>query len=219
VDLILDEAEQKGTGRWTAQSALELGVPIPTIDAAVWSRTISAFKEERVKAARLFPPSPGKPTVPPERLIEAVRAGLYAAKIASYAQGMTLLRAASNEYAFGLDLAELARIWKGGCIIRARLLSEIQRAFRRNPDLPNLLVDPQFREALLSHQEPWRLAVETAVAAGVPYAATSASLAYFDSYRSERLPANLTQAQRDFFGAHTYQRVDRPGVFHTRWEG
>jgi 6-phosphogluconate dehydrogenase len=218
VDMILDQAGQKGTGRWTSQDALDLGVPIPTIDAAVWSRNISAFKEERVAASRLLGGA-GKVTVRKDLLVDAVRDALYAAKIASYAQGMALLRTASTEYSFGLNLSEVARIWKGGCIIRARLLNEIQRAFQRNPELPNLLIDEQFREVLLSHQDAWRLAVGTATAAGIPLPATSASLAYFDSYRSARLPANLIQGQRDFFGAHTYARLDRPGVFHTQWEG
>ena len=168
-------------------------------------------------AARVIGGSDGKVAVPQERLVDAVRDALYAAKIASYAQGMALLRAASAEYGFGLDLAEVARIWKGGCIIRARLLNDIQSAFRRNPELPNLLVDDRFRDVLLSHQDAWRLAVGTAVAAGIPSPATSASLAYFDSYRSARLPANLIQGQRDFFGAHTYARLDREGVFHTQW--
>ena len=219
VDLILDQAGQKGTGRWTSQDALDLGVPIPTIDAAVWSRNISAFKAERVAAAKLIGGGGGKVTVPQEQVVDAVRDALYAAKIASYAQGMALLRAASVEYGFGLNLSEIARIWKGGCIIRARLLNEIQRAFQRNPELPNLLIDEQFRDVLLSHQDAWRLTVGTGVAAGIPLPATSASLAYFDSYRSERLSANLIQGQRDFFGAHTYSRLDRPGVFHTQWEG
>ena len=218
VDMILDQAGQKGTGRWTSQDALDLGVPIPTIDAAVWSRNISAFKDERVAAARLLGGA-GKVTVRKDLLVDAVRDALYAAKIASYAQGMALLRAASTEYSFGLNLSEVARIWKGGCIIRARLLNEIQRAFQRNPQLPNLLIDEQFREVLLSHQDAWRLAVGTAAAAGIPLPATSASLAYFDSYRSARLPANLIQGQRDFFGAHTYARLDRSGIFHTQWEG
>jgi 6-phosphogluconate dehydrogenase len=219
VDLILDQAGQKGTGRWTSQDALDLGVPIPTIDAAVWARNISAFKAERVAAAKLIGGGEARVAVPQERLVDAVRDALYAAKIASYAQGMALLRAASAEYGFDLNLSEIARIWKGGCIIRARLLNEIQQAFQRDPSLPNLLVDEQFREVLLSHQEAWRLAVGTAVTAGIPSPATSASLAYFDSYRSERLPANLIQGQRDFFGAHTYARLDRDGVFHTQWEG
>jgi 6-phosphogluconate dehydrogenase len=217
VDLILDQAGQKGTGRWTSQDALDLGVPIPTIDAAVWSRNISAFKAERVAAAKVIGGGDGKVSVPQERLVDAVRDALYAAKIASYAQGMALLRAASAEYGFGLNLAEVARIWKGGCIIRARLLNDIQSAFQRDPELPNLLIDDRFRDVLLSHQDAWRLAVGTAVGAGIPSPATGASLAYFDSYRSARLPANLIQGQRDFFGAHTYARLDRDGVFHTQW--
>ncbi len=219
VDLILDKAGQKGTGRWTSQEALELGIPIPTIDAAVWARNISAFKDERVVASKLLSVGGLGSDADASRLIESVRQALYAAKIASYAQGMAMLRAASAEHQFNLNLAEIARIWKGGCIIRARLLNEIQRAFTHDPDLPNLLVDGQFRESLASSHQGWRYAVRVALEAGVPVPALSASLAYFDSYRAERLPANLIQGQRDFFGAHTYQRIDKPGTFHTQWEG
>jgi 6-phosphogluconate dehydrogenase len=217
VDVILDKAGQKGTGRWTSQDALELGVPIPTIDAAVWSRNISAMKEERVRASRILHGPSYQGSLPREQLIEAVRAALYASKISSYAQGMHLLKAASAEYGWNLNLSEIARIWKGGCIIRAKLLNRIQQAFQRDPDLPNLLLDAEFSQAINSRQAHWRWVVQTARAMGVPCPGMSASLDYFESYRQERLPANLIQAQRDYFGAHTYERVDRPGVFHTEW--
>lgn len=215
VDRILDAAGQKGTGRWMSQDALELGVPIPTIDAAVWSRNISARKDERVAAAG------DSPLVTLERtseLVDQVRQALYAAKICSYAQGMALLRTASLERDYGIDLSEMARIWKAGCIIRARLLGLIQGAFGDDPDLPNLMVQPSFARQLAGAQAAWRAVVGAAKAAGIPCPALSASLDYYDAYHAARLPANLIQAQRDYFGAHTYQRTDRDGVFHTRWE-
>ncbi|HZS00102.1 MAG TPA: NADP-dependent phosphogluconate dehydrogenase [Chloroflexota bacterium] len=219
VDLILDEAEQKGTGRWTAQSALELGVPIPTIDAAVWSRTMSSMKELRVAAAKVLRgPSGAAQRLDRTTLLPALADALYAAKISSYAQGMALLRAASDEYGFGIQYAEIARIWKGGCIIRARLLNDIQQAYKRNPDLPNLMLDEAFAEAVNARQDAWRQVVQVARQLGVPCPALSASLDYYESLRSERLPANLVQAQRDYFGAHTYRRIDKDGVFHTQWE-
>jgi 6-phosphogluconate dehydrogenase len=222
VDVILDKAGQKGTGRWTAQDALELGVPIPTIEAALWARNISAFKEERVgaqsvlKGPRRARTLSGKEA---DRLVESVRQALYASKIASYAQGFALLAAASLERRYELNLAEIARIWKGGCIIRAKLLNEIQAAYTREPNRSNLLLDTEFRRAINERQAGWRHALQVARRFGVPCPATSASLDYYDSYRTARLPANLIQAQRDYFGAHTYERVDRPGVFHTEWLG
>lgn len=222
VDVILDRAGQKGTGRWTAVEGLELGMPIPTIEAAVLSRNVSAFKDLRVAASRVLdgPPAHGKiGGAERKRLIDAVRQGLYASKIASYAQGMVMLATASTERRFDLNLPEIARIWKGGCIIRAKLLNEIQAAFTRDPNLANLLLDPEFREAVNSRQAGWRHMVRTAIDLGIPVPATAASLAYFDAYRTARLPANLIQAQRDYFGAHTYERVDRPGTFHTEWLG
>jgi len=218
VEMILDVAEQKGTGKWVLQDALELGVPIPTISAAVESRYVSTYKVERVAASQiLFGPSiqyQGNRT----EFIEAVEAALYASKICSYAQGMALLQVASDEYEYGLHLGEIARIWRGGCIIRARFLDKIRLAFERNPDLSNLLLEPGFGAAVKTRQNTWRFAVRTAVALGIPCPAMSASLAYYDGYRSERLPANLIQAQRDYFGAHTYRRVDKEGVFHTEWQ-
>jgi 6-phosphogluconate dehydrogenase len=222
VDVILDKAGQKGTGRWTAQDALDLGIPIPTIEAALWARNVSAFKEQRVGASAILKGPRARKTLggrPGDRLIESVRQALYASKIASYAQGMALLAAASLERRYELNLAEIARIWKGGCIIRAKLLNEIQAAYTREPNRENLLLDTQFREEINRRQAGWRHAVRTARQWGIPCPATSASLDYYDSYRSARLPANLIQAQRDYFGAHTYERIDRPGSFHTEWLG
>ena len=217
VDFVLDEAQQKGTGKWTSQNALDLGAPTPTINAAVESRIISAYKKERVAASKVLS---GPTTVfagDRQRLKEAVRAALYASKICSYAQGMALLKAASEEYGYGLKLGDLARIWRAGCIIRAQFLDKIRVAYDRNPALSNLLLDPDFQQAVESRQEAWRYVVQTAVGLGIPCLAMGASLAYFDAYRSARLPANLTQAQRDYFGAHTYRRVDKEGTFHTEW--
>ncbi len=221
VDLILDKAGQKGTGKWTSQEALNLGVAIPTIDAALWSRNISARKEERVEASTRIAGPQARATLSGEarqRLIAAVAQALYASKIASYAQGLAMLRAASEEHGYDLDLIEIARIWKGGCIIRAQLLGRIQDAYRREPGLQNLMLDPYFSDVIATHQEACRHVVTTAIAAGIAVPATAASLSYIDAYRSARLPANLLQGLRDFFGAHTYERTDRPGSFHTQWE-
>ena len=217
VDVILDEAQQKGTGKWTSQTALDLGAAIPTINAAVESRIISSLKRERVEASRILRgPSP-KYTGNRQALIDAARDALHASKIISYAQGMALLRLASEEHHYDLKPGDIAKIWRAGCIIRAALLGEIMTAFRKSPGLTNLLVDPVFADAIHRRQDAWRTVVQSAVALGIPMMATTASLAYFDAYRTERLPANLTQAQRDYFGAHTYRRVDKPGVFHTEW--
>jgi 6-phosphogluconate dehydrogenase len=217
VDMILDEAQQKGTGKWASQNALDVGAPIPTINAAVESRILSSLKTQRVSASRLL----GGPSPVFEgdrqRLIDAAGAALYASKITSYAQGMGLLKIASDEYEYDLRLGEIAKIWRAGCIIRASLLGDIMAAYQRDPVLVNLLLDDAFRSAVESRQADWRYVVQTAVGLGIPVPALSASLAYFDAYRSERLPANLTQAQRDYFGAHTYRRNDRPGTFHTDW--
>ncbi len=225
VDLIVDEAEQKGTGRWTSQDAIELGIPIPTIDAAVWSRGISSLKHERVAASKvLHGPGNGMVGSAPysgekDRMLTALENALYASKVSSYAQGMALLTVASETYGFELNLAEIARIWKGGCIIRAELLDTIQQAFMRDPsDTPtNLLLDPHFAREVNAANDDWRYVVRVARELGIPCPATSASLDYFDSYRAERLPANLIQGLRDLFGAHTYHRTDREGVFHTEW--
>jgi 6-phosphogluconate dehydrogenase len=217
VDVILDEAQQKGTGKWMSQNAFDVGAPIPTVNAAVEARILSSLKSERVAAAgRLRGPVPDG-RADRARLIEAVRGALYASKVTSYAQGMALLRLASGEYDYAIDPGVVAKIWRAGCIIRASLLEDIRRAFQRDPGLVNLLLDDAFRDAIAGRQDAWRYAVQTAVSLGIPVPAMGSSLAYYDSYRSARLPANLTQAQRDFFGAHTYRRVDRDGVFHTEW--
>jgi 6-phosphogluconate dehydrogenase len=218
VDVILDEAKQKGTGKWTSQNALDLGAPIPTINAAVESRIISAYKDERVAASAVLSGPAVQYKGDRGELVQAMRKALYSAKICSYAQGFTLLKAASEEYDYNLKLGELATIWRGGCIIRAKFLNRIREAYERNPDLPNLLLDPGFKADVESGQEALRFVIKTAVENGVPCLAFSSALAYFDAYRTARLPANLTQAQRDYFGAHTYRRVDKEGIFHTEWQ-
>lgn len=223
VDVILDEAQQKGTGKWTSQNALDIGAPTPTINAAVESRILSSLKAQRVKASSVLKgPIPAQEGASyfggsSQKFIDSVEAALYISKVASYAQGMGMLRIASEEYGYGLNLVNIARIWRAGCIIRAQLLNDIMDAYRSSPDLLNLLMDEKFRDAAEKSQEPWRRVIQAAVGMGIPVPAMSASLAYYDSFRSAVLPANLTQAQRDFFGAHTYRRVDREGVFHTEW--
>jgi 6-phosphogluconate dehydrogenase len=223
VDLILDTAEQKGTGRWTSQNALELASPIPTIDAAVFARTMSSMKAKRVAASEVLH-GPDDETIARvtenldrDGILAELEAGLLFAKISSYAQGMALLRAASQTYEWGLNLAEIARIWKGGCIIRAKLLDPIRHAFGENPELENLLLAPDLIDGVNAGAGACRHVVSLARAIGVPVPAHSASLDYFDSYRTANLPANLTQGQRDYFGAHTYRRIDREGIFHTEW--
>jgi 6-phosphogluconate dehydrogenase len=218
VDLILDEAQQKGTGKWASQNALDLGAPIPTINAAVESRILSAYKDERIVASKILNGPAIKIVEEPKAFIGWVRQALYAAKICSYAQGFGLLRMASREYDYNLQHGEIARIWRGGCIIRARFLNEIRAAFTRNPDLSNLMIDPEFAQAMNSRQSALRKVVALAAQSGIPALAFSSALAYYDAYRSERLPANLIQAQRDYFGAHTYRRIDRDGSFHTEWK-
>jgi 6-phosphogluconate dehydrogenase len=217
VDVILDEAQQKGTGKWMSQDAFDIGAPIPTVNAAVEARLLSALKSERVVASTVLKGPAPTYTGNRARLIDAVRQALYASKITSYAQGMAMLRIASKEYSYAIDPGRVATIWRAGCIIRADLLNDIREAFRRSPDLVNLMLDAAFSQAIAERQEAWRFVVQTAVGLGIPVPAMSASLAYYDSYRSDRLPANLTQGQRDFFGAHTYRRTDREGVFHTDW--
>lgn len=217
VDLILDAAGQKGTGRWTVQSALELGVCIPTMTAAVNGRIMSSYKQERVAASKILTGPSGKYQGDTKEFINKIRDALYCSKICSYAQGMALLNTASKMFGYNLNLSEIARIWKGGCIIRAGFLNKIKGAFNENPTLPNLLLAPEFKQTILDRQDAWREVIAVSATLGVPVPAFSASLDYFDSYRRERLPQNLTQAQRDYFGAHTYERVDKPGVFHTQW--
>lgn len=228
VDLIVDKAGQKGTGKWTVEAAQELTVPIPTIDAALNARLLSSLKEERVVAAKSIPgPTPtstsqtlGSYDGNPADLLAKLADALYASKICSYAQGMSLIAAGSKFYNWGINLSQTARIWKGGCIIRAHLLTRIASAFAKQPDLPNLLLDAELGGFIVSKQEDLREIVCLAQKFGVPVAALANSLSYFDSYRSARLPQNLTQAQRDYFGAHTYERLDSPGdgFVHTEWD-
>jgi len=220
VDVILDKAGQKGTGIWTLQSAIRQSVVISTINAAVEARVISSRKDDRVKASRILPqPKVEKFSGDRAALITAVRDALYASKIVSYAQGMELLGAASKEFGWNLNFGDIATIWRGGCIIRAKFLNRIREAYERDPALNNLLLDSYFTDIIQKTQHNWRIAVATAVQQGVAVPAFSASLGYFDSYRQARLSSNLLQSQRDFFGAHTYERVDKPGVFHTDWMG
>jgi len=202
-----------------SQNAFDVGAPLPTVNAAVAARILSSLKRERVAASRVLSgPSP-KYTGNREALIDAAKQALYASKITSYAQGMAMLRMASDEYKYDIDPGEVARIWRAGCIIRASLLGDISAAFTRDHGLVNLLLDPTFRDAVGARQQAWRTLVQAAVGLGIPVPGLGASLAYYDAYRSERLPANLTQGQRDFFGAHTYRRTDRDGTFHTQWTG
>jgi 6-phosphogluconate dehydrogenase len=220
VDVIQDKAGQKGTGKWTAQVALQLAVTIPTIAAAIDARVLSSLKDERVAASRQYP---GTDTRAPfaqdrDRWTNDLRDALYAARVCSYAQGMALIAAGSAEYKWNINLSEMARIWKGGCIIRARLLDPVRQAFTNNPRLPNLLVDPAIARDIQGAGPGWRRVAAAAAAGGIPVPAISASLAYFDSYRTARLPQNLTQAQRDAFGAHKFERADRPGFVHADWQ-
>lgn len=217
VDVILDRAGQKGTGIWTSQSALDLGVAAPTIAEAVFARAISAIKEERVAAGKQLQGPTASFKGDKKEFINAIRDALYASKVCSYAQGFQLMRAAAAQYGWPLNYGEIAMIWRGGCIIRAHFLNRIKEAYDREPQLANLLLDSYFKDIIHRMQANWRRVVITAAELGVPTPAFSSALAYFDSYRSERLPANLLQAQRDYFGAHTYERVDKPGFFHTEW--
>jgi 6-phosphogluconate dehydrogenase len=217
VELILDAAGQKGTGRWTIQTALDLGVAIPTMTAAVNARIMSSIKQERVYASRLLTGPSLKFQGDVTTFVNQVRDALYCSKICSYAQGMALLGTASKTLSFNLNLGEIARIWKGGCIIRAGFLNKIKHAFDENAELPNLLLAPEFMQTILDRQNAWREVLVQSAKLGIPVPAFSASLDYFDSYRRDRLPQNLTQAQRDYFGAHTYKRVDKEGTFHTEW--
>ena len=220
VDMVEDKAGQKGTGRWTAQIALDLGVAIPTIAAAIDARVLSSLKAQRVTAARAIKgPDAAAPFSAGDRLktVDDLAAALYAARICGYAQGMALIRQGSDKYEWRINLAEIARIWKGGCIIRARLLDTVRQAFTTEPSLVNLLLDASIANLVQSAQPGWRRAIARSAEAGIPLPAHAAALAYFDSYRTARLPQNLTQAQRDAFGAHKYERIDRPGSVHSEW--
>lgn len=219
VDVILDTAGQKGTGKWTSQSALDLGISLPIITESVFARCISALKEERVNASKVLSGPKDKTAIGVEKaeLIEAVRQALYMSKICSYAQGFTQLKAASEEYDWNLDFGSISMLWRGGCIIRAAFLQNIKEAYETNTDLPNLLLDPYFKAIVESYQGGLRQIISMAVQQGIPIPAFSAAISYYDSYRTAKLPANLLQAQRDYFGAHTYKRVDKEGTFHTKW--
>jgi 6-phosphogluconate dehydrogenase len=221
VDLILDQAEQKGTGKWTSQVALDLGVPIPTIDAAIAARNISARKTERVEASKKIQGNTAaRYSEISNQFRDALKHALFASKVCAYAQGMALMKAASQEFKWNIDLSEVARIWQGGCIIRAAFLKKIKEAYLRSPDLQNLLLDEEIGASVVKAQTNWRTVLITAQQQGIPVLAMSASLGYFDMYRTASLPLNLTQAQRDFFGSHMYRRVDKPelGPVHTIWE-
>lgn len=217
IDKILDKTGMKGTGRWTIQEAAERSVPATTMAAALDTRYHSARKDERVAASKVLSGPSEIPQIDRQQLIEDVRQALYASKICSYAQGLNMIRAAAVEHKWDIDLGECARIWKGGCIIRAAFLDRIKDAYVKNENLANLLVDPDFAKELNSRQPSWRRVASLGVACGIPCPSISGSLSYFDTYRRARLPANLTQAQRDFFGGHTYERVDREGTFHCEW--
>ncbi len=218
LDKILDTAGSKGTGKWMSQLALDLGVPSTLVTAAVYARSLSAMKQQRQRASRLLPgPAAGGEVADGELFIQQIRQALYASKICSYAQGFVQLQEASRYYDWSLNCGDVALLWRGGCIIRAQFLDRIKEAFDEDPQLENLLLHPYFQEAVAQGQQAWRQVVATASQAGLPIPAFSSALAYYDGYRRERLPANLLQAQRDYFGAHTYHRVDREGVFHTDW--
>jgi 6-phosphogluconate dehydrogenase len=221
VDKILDTAGQKGTGKWTGISSLELGVPVTLIGEAVYSRCLSAMKDERVAASKILK-GPKSPAIQdPKAYIEEVRRALYCSKMISYAQGYMLLREAAKDQKWNLNFGGIALMWRGGCIIRSRFLGKIKEAYDKNPQLSNLLVDDFFSNTLNHYQDSWRRAIVSAIQAGVPTPAFSTALAFYDGFRTERLPANLLQAQRDYFGAHTYERVDKPRgqFFHTNWTG
>lgn len=219
INMILDAARQKGTGKWASQVALDLEVPAQTIAEAVFARFISAMKDQRVKAAEHLSGPGIKFNGNKEEFIEMIRKALYASKICSYAQGYQLMQSASEKYNWNLNIGRIALLWRGGCIIRAQFLEKIEEAYDRQPELPNLLLDPYFKDVINANQAAWRKVVAKAVELGIPVPALSSALAYYDSYRSSRLPANLIQAMRDYFGAHTYERVDKPRgqFFHTEW--
>jgi 6-phosphogluconate dehydrogenase len=221
LDVILDTAGQKGTGKWTSQAALDLGVPAPTVAEAVFSRTMSAIKDERVNASGILKGSQISFSGDKKEFIEKIRQALYASKICSYAQGYQLMRSAAEEYNWNLKFGDIALMWRNGCIIRAQFLGKIKEAFDKNPKLDNLLLGDYFKSAIEESQENWREVVANAITWGIPVPAFSSALAYFDGYRSAVLPANLLQAQRDYFGAHTYERIDKPRgeFFHTNWTG
>jgi len=218
VDVIVDQAEQKGTGRWTSQDALELGVPLTGITEAVFARTLSSLRDERQAASQaLAGPRPGQGGGTGEGLVDDIQRALYASKVVAYVQGFEQMAAASKAYDWGLDLGAMATIWRGGCIIRARFLNRIRDAYAENPSTVNLLMVPYFRDAVAEAQDAWRRVIVRATEEGVAVPAFASSLAYYDGYRRERGPASLIQGLRDYFGAHTYRRLDADGAFHVRW--
>jgi len=221
VEKILDAAEQKGTGKWTGISSLDMGIPLTLVVEAVFARALSALNDERVEASKVLPASKPAVTGDKQAFLNDLQEALYASKIISYTQGYMLFRAAANEYNWNLNYGGIALMWRGGCIIRSVFLGKIKEAFDNDPGLPNLLLDPYFKEQMLSAETAWRRVVAEAVSQGIPVPAMSSALAFFDGYRSANLPANLLQAQRDYFGAHTYQRIDKPRgeYFHTNWTG
>ncbi len=217
IDMILDAAKQKGTGKWTSQDAMELQIPLPTIDSAVEMRDMSSFKNERKKASQIL--SGPKPEFKgdKDKFIKQIHNALYFGMIVAYSEGMALLRLASDKYDYNLNLQDVAKIWRGGCIIRSKFLEDIRSAFKENPKLANLMVDKEISKRLINMQTDLRSVITKGIEWGVPVSALSSSLAYYDSYRSEWMPANLIQAQRDNFGSHTYERIDEDGTFHTQW--
>jgi 6-phosphogluconate dehydrogenase len=219
VDVILDQARQKGTGRWTSQEAMRHGVPLGAIDAAVGARDLSAYREQRLEAARVIGGPDGRLDVEPSQFVAWLRDAFYDTMVITYAQGMSLLTVASREYKYELDLEAIARIWRGGCIIRASLLERIRAVYRVREDIVNPLIAPELVSEVAENQMQLRGVIAAATRAGIPVPTMMAALSYFDAYRSHRLPANLIQAQRDYFGAHTYERTDQPGTFHTDWSG
>jgi 6-phosphogluconate dehydrogenase len=218
IHVILDTAEQKGTGKWTSQVALDLGAPSQTIAEAVFARMLSALKQERVAASTVLSGPAAKFGGDKKEFLEMIRRALFCSKICSYAQGFQLLRAANEEYKWQLNFGTISMLWRAGCIIRAQFLGRIKEAYDRKPDLANLLLDSYFAQVMQSYQPAWRKVVAAAVENGIPAPAFMSALSYYDSYRAANLPANLLQAQRDYFGAHTYRRVDKAGVFHTHWK-
>ncbi|MCL4168693.1 UNVERIFIED_CONTAM: hypothetical protein GTU68_002975, partial [Idotea baltica] len=221
VEKILDTAGQKGTGKWTAVSALDLGIPLTLIGEAVFARCLSAIKEERVAASKILSGPTPKFEGDKKAFLEDLKNALYASKMVSYAQGYALMSTAAEEYGWNLNYGGIALMWRGGCIIRSVFLNKIKDAYDANPDLKNLLLDPFFKEKIVASQASWRRVVAAAVSNGIPLPTLTAALSYFDGYRTERLPANLLQAQRDYFGAHMYERLDKPRgeFFHTNWTG
>jgi 6-phosphogluconate dehydrogenase len=218
VEVVLDAAGQKGTGKWTSVSALDLGIPSPTIVEAVLARAISALKAERVQAAKVLRGPDSRYRGDRKEFLKAIHDALYSSKICSYAQGFALMAEAAREYKWDLNFGSIALLWRGGCIIRARFLDRIKAAFDTDAKLRNLLLDPFFKDVMARNQTGWRLVVSQAALLGIPAPAFGSALAYYDGYRRDTLPANLIQAQRDYFGAHTYQRIDREGVFHSEWQ-